>query len=245
MAFKSMVEYNNERYSNFFILRNDGDSAEVIPLFQSSNDAMTVACHYIKSDNYSGYVQCLGPQTCPACKRNIRVENKFFIPLYDIDSQKIVFWDRSTRFFQQFDMAVFSKVGNPSEFVFRITRRGAAGDRNTRYDIVPVYRNNLISYDEILKKFDVSFPDYYNTVCPEWSLSEFDKNLSPASSNTNVDLANMPEYKISPRGIIGSDESSQPDLPDFTSEEAEGESDGNSDDVANPISEEDIDNVSF
>ena len=208
MAFKSMTEYNEERYGNMFMLRNDGDSAEVIFMYPNKDSVMMVESHYIKSDSYSGYTQCLGKRSCPACEQGIRIQNKLFIPVYVIDQDEILFWDRNTRFFQQLDTDVFSKFADPTEFVFRITRHGVAGDFNTRYEISAVAKNNVISYEDILKKLDVQFPDYYNTVCADWSVEDYKDHLIPAKEQVDVD--SMPEYKISPRGVSQSVE-----LPDF------------------------------
>ena len=211
MAFKSITTYNDERYGGMFLLRNDGDSAEVIFMYESVDDAMVVDSHYIKSDSYSGYVQCLGNTVCPACERNIRVQTKLFIPVYVIDSDEILFWDRNTRFFQQLDADVFSKFANPSEFVFRITRHGASGDINTRYEIAAVAKNNIAPYAKILKDHEITFPDYYNTVCADWSSDAYRDNLTPSPSQ--VDIDEMPEYKISPRVDVA-----KQDIPDFVSD---------------------------
>lgn len=211
MGFKSMTEYNDERYGGMFMLREDGESAEVIFMYQNRSDAMMVEAHYIKSDEYSGYVQCLGQRLCPACEQNIRIQNKLFIPMYVIDSEEVLFWDRNTRFFQQLDNDVFSKFSNPSDFVFRITRHGSAGDINTRYEITAVAKNNILSYDEILKKLNISFPDHYNSICPDWSSEDYKQHLSPTSQPVDIDT--MPEYKISPRV-----ESTHSELPEFSEE---------------------------
>lgn len=214
MAFKSMTEYNEERYGNLFMLRNDGDSEEVIFMYSSKDDVMMVESHYIKSDSYSGYVQCLGQRTCPACEQNIRIQNKLFVPVYVISSNEILFWDRNTRFFQQLDTDIFSKFSDPTEFVFRITRHGVAGDFNTRYEITAVAKNNVISYEDILKKLEINFPDYYNTICADWSTEDYRAHLAPAREQVDVD--NMPEYKISPRGVA-----QNVDLPDFSDSDEE------------------------
>ena len=213
MAFKSMTEYNEARYGNMFMLRNDGDSADVIIMYPSKDDDMMVESHYIKSDEYSGYTQCLGQRICPACEQGIRVQNKLFIPLYVIDDNEIRFWDRNTRFFQQLDTDVFSKFADPTEFVFRITRHGASGDINTRYEIQAIARNNVegMRYNEILNKLQVSMPEFYNTVCADWSVEDYNKHL--VATRDQVDLDSMPEYKISPRGIATS-----VDLPNLSSE---------------------------
>lgn len=245
MAFRSMVEYNDERYGNMFILQNDGDSADVIFLYHSRNDVMYVSTHYIKSDTSNGYVQCLGQNICPACKRQIRVQNKLFIPLYDIASDQVLFWDRNTRFFSSLDTNVFQKVSDPTEFVFRITRHGQAGDINTRYEITAIAHNNQISYDDILAKFNIKFPDFYNTVCAPWSVSDYEQHLAP-STNDTVDVDSMPEYKISPRGVVKVNE---PDLPDFSeidSSSSEGsENTSSNDDGASSDSVEAVDSVVF
>ena len=199
MAFKSIADYNNDRYSGMFMLRNDGDSADVVIMYNNiPNDVMVVDAHYIKSDSYSGYVQCLGPKTCPACAKGIRVQPKLFVPLYVIDSDQILFWDRSVRFQQQLDNDVFSKFANPSDFVFRITRHGLAGDINTRYSIVAVGKNDAFKYADICKKLDAEFPEYYNTICKDWSSSDYNEHLAPTSA-ANIDIDSMPEYKLSPR----------------------------------------------
>ena len=214
MAFKSMTEYNEERYGSMFMLRNDGDSAEVIFMYPNKDSVMMVEAHYIKSDDYSGYTQCLGQRICPACEQGIRIQNKLFIPVYVIDQDEILFWDRNTRFFQQLDSDVFSKFADPTEFVFRITRHGVAGDFNTRYEISAVAKNNVISYEDILKKLEVSFPDYYNTICADWSEEDYRAHLAPAREQVDVD--SMPEYKISPRGVA-----QNVDLPDFSDSDEE------------------------
>mgnify|MGYP007065811507 CR=1 FL=1 len=82
MAFKSMKTYNDERYHGFFLLRNDGDFADVIFLYQNIEDVLVADVHYIKSAKKSGYVHCCG-EGCPACAKGIRVQTKLFIPVYN------------------------------------------------------------------------------------------------------------------------------------------------------------------
>ena len=214
MAFRSITEYNNARYGGMFMLKNDGDSADVVFMYRSIDDVLVADTHYIKSDDYNGYVHCLGQRICPACERGIRVQPKIFIPLYVIDTGELLFWDRSVRFQQQMENDVFSKFSNPSEFIFRITRNGAAGDINTRYAIQAVYRNNdEYSYDAILSNLDVKLPQYYDTVCESWTVAQYQEHLAPKAVQ-QPDVDSMPEYKLSPRTI-----SKNADLPSFETEE--------------------------
>ena len=65
MAFKTAREYNEDRFGGLFLLRNDGDYADVIFLYRSLDDVLIADTHYIKSADYSGYVHCCG-RGCPA-----------------------------------------------------------------------------------------------------------------------------------------------------------------------------------
>lgn len=201
MAFKSLKLYNEERFSNLFLLRDDGDYADVVFLYQSVDDAMVVDTHYIKSAEYSGYVQCCG-RNCPACAKGIKVQSKLFIPLYNIFENKVEIWDRGIRFSNQFLRDVFNHYPNPSEFVFRITRHGVAGSMDTQYSIMNVGRNAGYSYDSIIEAHNVKFPDIYYEICKNYSVADLSSMLFASQRNfsqKNSDYS-LPNYMITPRG---------------------------------------------
>ena len=183
MGFKSALDYNEERYGNLFTLRNDKDFADVIFLYQSVRDVLVADVHYIKSADYSGYAHCCG-KGCPACAKGIRVQNKLFIPLYNITNRKIEFFDRSTRFENQLMTDVFDKYPNPSEYVFRITRNGEAGSQDTRYVIQAVAKNSSMPYAKILADNNAKMPDYYENVCKDLSPSALQDLLSGGQAPT-------------------------------------------------------------
>ena len=200
MAFKKVSDYNEERYGNMFLLRNDGDSADVIFLYQSIDDALVADVHYIKSSSYSGYVHCCG-RGCPACAKGIRIQNKLFIPLYNISANEVQFFDRSIRFENVLNNAVFSRFPNPSEFVFRITRHGAAGSMDTTYDISAVGRNTSpeLSYESILANNNISFPAGYSRICKELTVQEMDNMLNSGNNPEDSENYSMPNYQVTPR----------------------------------------------
>ncbi len=205
MAFKKVTDYNESRFGGFFLLRNDGDYADVIFLYRNRDDELVGDTHYIKSSSYSGYVQCIGTN-CPACRKGIRVQTKLFIPLYNLEAGEIQFWDRSMRFEPQLEQQVFKNFFNPSEYVFRITRHGAAGDVNTTYDIQAVARNTSKSYAQILAENNSISPEYYNKVCKDYSAAELQSLLnedekSDSSSYTPYSATSLPEYQVKPRSI--------------------------------------------
>ena len=195
MAFKTAKSYNEERYGNMFLLKNDGDFADVIFMYRDESDVLVADTHYIKSAEFSGYVHCCG-RGCPACGKGIRVQTKLFIPLYNISDGTIQFWDRTMRFEPQLHKDVFAKYPNPSDFVFRITRHGSAGDVNTAYEIVAVGRNTFKPYDSILADNNLTSPEYYNQVCKELTPGQLKSYID---SNATATTSSMPEYTPSPR----------------------------------------------
>lgn len=201
MAFKSVKTYNEERFGGLFLLRNDGDFADVIFLYRSEDDVLVADTHYIKSADYSGYVHCCG-RGCPACQEKIRVQTKLFIPLYNIDKGEIQFFDRTVRFEPQLHQDVFEKYPDPSEFVFRITRHGAAGDVNTTYEIQAIAKNTHSSYEQILADNHASFPEYYKNICRDVPSTELHKMINSNSNSSTYE--DMPSYQVTPRGVVPS-----------------------------------------
>lgn len=190
MAFKSVVDYNAERYRGKFRIPSNSESVDVIFMYQSKADMLIGDVHYIKSNEYSGYVHCLGAG-CPACaiKKDdgsmaIRIQTKLFVPIYNISTGAVEFWDRSPAFEHQMDEDVFDKgYANPSEYIFRITRHGGYKDRDTHYDILPVARNTLISYDAILAKLNIKFPDCYEDIVKSVPYADMTRMLQNRSGD--------------------------------------------------------------
>lgn len=210
MAFKSVEEFNEEMYRDKFRLVDDKDRAEVIFLYRSKRDELRVDAHYIRSADYTGYVHCCG-RDCPACAKGIRLDTKLFIPLYNLKQtdrmdgehkvENIEFWDRMVSFDKTLDRDVFYNYANPSELVFEIVRNGEASSRDTRYSIRAIAKNTIISYDDILAKFNAKMPDYYSKIIKEFSaeeLAELLKNTVTHNSN-NTNATDLPDYTPIPR----------------------------------------------
>lgn len=205
MAFKTVDQFNEERFGDFFLLRNDGDWADVVFLYENINQALVAEAHYIKSQDYSGYVQCSG-RGCPACNKNLRVQTKLFIPLFNMTSGKVEFWDRTIRFEPQLRQDVFKNYPNPSQVIFRITRHGAAGDVNTTYEITAMGWNKdpKYSYANILATNNMKFPDMYNSVCKDVPQGELYNMLNQgqapqAQTSTTYATQTLSDYQVTPR----------------------------------------------
>ena len=198
MAFKSMEQYDDDRYSGMFRLINDGDYEDVVIMYQSRSDVLEADVHYLKSSDFSGYVHCCGSD-CPACKKGIRVQPKLFVPVYVISKKQILYFDRSTRFMSVLDNDVFRNYPNPSEYVFRITRHGAANSVDTTYSIVAVGKNNFAPYAQILADLHTSMPADYDQICKDYDRSRVEgiaNNAANSSANTDY----QSQYNAQPRG---------------------------------------------
>lgn len=197
MAFKSVEQFNDDRYHGMFRLVNDGESADVVFLYRSIKDVLVAQAHYIKSADYSGYVHCCD-KGCPACAKGIRVQTKLFIPVYNIDKDEIEFWDRSMKFEPRLEKDVFERFPNPSEFVFKITRHGVPNDINTDYNISAIAKNAIGTYDEILQRCQAKMPDHYSTIIRDVSISELTSMLQNSGSEPSA-ASGLPEYTPIPR----------------------------------------------
>lgn len=200
MAFKTVSQHEKAKNGNKFILMNDGDSADVVFLYESFDGVLVADAHYIKSNDYNGYVHCTG-RGCPACAKGIRTQNKLFIPLYNITADEIQFWDRTDMMIPALQKDVFDHYPNPSEFVFRVTRHGAYRDRNTRYQIVAIGRNTAAktSYAGILKKFNVTLPEYYEAIIRDVDANQISAWIAAPSEYANPAYTDLPEYTPTPR----------------------------------------------
>lgn len=231
MAFKNAAQYNEEKYKGKFILPDNGDFADVVFLYQSYNDVLLADVHYVKSADYSGYVQCIG-RNCPVCGRKIKVQNKLFIPLYNLTTDEFLFWDRGVAFEKQLNRDVFKKCDNPSNYVFRITREGVAGDINTTYNI-KLYSKSPMTYQEILEKFNIKMPDSYENICKDMSAEELQALFVNSTSSSIED--DLPDYSVTPRTTSGAS------TPVYDPVSA----DASLDDIGEDPSDSDIDDVDF
>ena len=204
MGFKTLADYNKGKNKNFFVLPNDGDSADVIFLYTSINDVLEADVHYIKSGDYSGYVHCL-EKGCPACAKGIRTQPKLFIPLYNIAANEIQIWDRTPIMEPQLQSDVFNNFPNPSEYVFRITRHGEARDRDTRYEIQVVGRNTSLSRDAILQNFNFTYESAYELAVKASSAAEIQRMLSEPEGNSNTPYQFTPTPRQSVAESVVSD----------------------------------------
>lgn len=136
--------YGGQGGGGYFSLRNDKDTARVRFMYNDINDVVGYAVHQVEIDGKKRYVNCLREYNqpmsdCPLCAAKNFQLAKLFIPLYDVDEQKVKIWDRGKKFFSKIS-SLCARYSNPSvvAHVFEIERNGKPGDQTTSYEIYSV-----------------------------------------------------------------------------------------------------------
>lgn len=197
MGFKQMTQFVAEKNKDFFVLPDDGNMADVIFLYHSINDVLIAPAHWVKSGNTSGYFFCC-EDGCPACAKNIRVQDKLFIPLYNITTGKIEVWDRGFRFKDQLIRDVFTAYADPSQYVFRIVRHGQANSVDTTYSITAVNTNSTLSVESILGNAHTTIDQVYELAIKE--ITPFEMKAMLDASDTQAANNTAVQYNATPRG---------------------------------------------
>lgn len=218
-GFQSFEEVREAASSGFLAL-GDKESTDAIFLLRNINEIPTGNMHYIKSSTYSGYVFCTG-QGCPACahKPAITVQQRCFLPLYNLKTKEVELFDRSYRWVSQNFAPLFKSYPDLTEFVIRITRIGTGLD--TRYTLQAVGRNQSYTLADILKANNItSLSDLYGTKCKSLSNQEIYDLLNPSiDSSVTEGNTGFSTGLIQPREAYQFNDA-QPtpsvDLPDYT-----------------------------
>ena len=153
----------------YFNLKNDGDQAIVRFLHDSTDDFDIVTTHPIEVDGKYRRVNCLrtpndSMEKCPMCASGQKVQNRIYIHLihYTKDENgnivpKAEIWERSMAYASTLKNMI-DEYGPLSDCIFKVKRRGAKGQMDTKYDIM--FGNPKVYPDEIYKKEKNSFDGY-------------------------------------------------------------------------------------
>lgn len=165
---------NGPRIS-YFSLRNDGDSAIVRFNIHGLSDIAVDSVHRVKTgDGKTRVVSCLRStphdpiDACPFCANGEPVAYRLFIPLveYRQDDKGGVelnpaVWEQGIKTRNSIK-GLIEEYGDLTDSLFKITRHGAAGSKETSYSILPanpnVYKSDVFVRD--LSAFED--PNYMN-----------------------------------------------------------------------------------
>lgn len=132
--------------SNYFSLKDDGDTAKIRFLINDINDLEGVAVHEVQIGDKRIDVECLRAynepiEHCPLCAANYKQNAKLFVPIYDEDSKESKIWTRGRTFFQKLS-SLCSHFNPLVSTLFEIERVGKKGDTSTTYETYNIKTDN-------------------------------------------------------------------------------------------------------
>ena len=155
VAFDEADKYGGQGGAGFFQLKDEGDKAKVRVMYETVDDIVGDSVHEVPVlDEYGEpvmgkngrprkqYVNCLreyndSKEVCPFCRDGKYVTVKLFIPVYNLDENKVQIWERGKTYFKRMTR-IASRYDNIVSQVFEIERSGKKGDQQTEYFIEPV-----------------------------------------------------------------------------------------------------------
>ena len=182
---------------SFFSLKNDGDFRTVRFMYNDVSGLDGYGLHRVKVNGYDRNVDCLREYNdplnkCPLCEARYKVFPKFFVNLYDDETQEQLIWERGQNFYSQF--ADLCQGCNPLvSYPVKIIRHGKKGDMETTYEFEVQEQDDFTLDDcpEPINPYDVSIIkasyDELLTFVQTGSLTTGDNNpINRQNDNTEV-----------------------------------------------------------
>lgn len=140
-----------ENTFNFFSIPDDKGVKRVRIMYSDVDDIAAYAVHRIKIGDRDRYVSCLrkydDPMSdCPLCADGNRQVVRLFIPIYDIETGNVCFWERGSKFYSRLS-GLCARFPNLVSHVFEIERHGAKGDTSTQYEFYEISKDETTLND--------------------------------------------------------------------------------------------------
>ena len=147
---EAITQQQNSSEANqisFFSLKNDGDNALVRFMYDSVDEFEILSFHNAPVNGRDRKINCIRESNqpvsaCPLCAKGSNTQTRIFIRLieYVIDEQgnmvtsKPKVWERSISYAKQLS-DYLNTYGPLKDSLFMITRHGASGSKDTKYQI--------------------------------------------------------------------------------------------------------------
>lgn len=144
-------KYGGQGGAGYFSLKNDKDVATVRFMYNGIDDVVGYAVHQVEIDDKKRYVNCLREYNepkdkCPFCRENKFTTAKLFIPVYNIDQDRVQIWERGKKFISKIS-SICARYPEVVSHKFEIERNGAKGDTSTTYEIYEVGKDDTTLED--------------------------------------------------------------------------------------------------
>lgn len=144
-------KYGGQGGAGYFSLKNDKDVARVRFMYNGIDDVEGYAVHQIEIDGKKRYVNCLREYNepkdkCPFCRENKFTAAKLFVPIYNMDEEKVQVWERGKKFIAKIS-SICARYPDVVSHVFEIERNGKKGEQTTTYEIYEVDKDETTLED--------------------------------------------------------------------------------------------------
>lgn len=144
-------KYGGQGGAGYFSLKNDGDVARVRFMYNGVEDVTGYAVHQVEIDGKKRWVNCLREynqpvDTCPFCREKKFTSAKLFIPLYNVDEDKVQVWERGKKFIGKIS-SICARYPNVVSHIFEIERNGKPHETTTTYEIYEVDKDDTTLED--------------------------------------------------------------------------------------------------
>lgn len=139
-------KYGGQGGAGYFSLKNDKDTARVRFMYNGIEDVEGYAVHTVEIDDKKRYVNCLREydqpiDSCPFCANKKMTTAKIFVPIYNVDENRVQFWERGKKFIAKIS-SICARYPNVVSHVFEVERNGKKGDQTTTYEIYEVDKDD-------------------------------------------------------------------------------------------------------
>lgn len=143
--------YGGQGGAGYFSLKNDKDVARVRFMYNSIDDVEGYAVHQVEIDGKKRWVNCLREYNepkdkCPFCRQNMFTSARLFVPVYNVDEDKMQIWERGKKFISKIS-SICARYPNVVSHVFEIERNGKKGETTTTYEIYEVDKDETTIED--------------------------------------------------------------------------------------------------
>lgn len=186
---------SNSSSSGFFTLKNDGDSAKVKFMYNTTADIETYAVHEVEVNGFTRHVDCLkdgeGNGVCPFCEKGVKLTARTFFKLYNAEKDAVEVWDCGIKRAPMIESIIKGRSEKIVNDCYEIIRHGKPKATDTSYEVQwkgkdDITLDDLPKAPEIYGKYVLKKTaeemEYYitNNKFPE------DKSASNTSSNEQV-----------------------------------------------------------
>ena len=134
--------YGGQGGAGYFSLKEDKQVATVRFMYDKIEDVTPYVVHQVEVDGKKRYVNCLREYNqpvddCPFCREHKYSLVKLFLPLYNVDTDRVQIWERGKQFYNKIS-SIAARYPDLVHHEFEIERNGKPKDTSTTYEIYEV-----------------------------------------------------------------------------------------------------------